>query len=167
MELSRVQKNMMAQASDDIWLRAMCWESYVNDDIPDVKRGSVGVKKLKELIRALDALDPDWETRPDRLKLVDKQVRQMYPEALKKRLHRKPMISNSGSFSTSHAQQNIICQLEAQVRHKLTFPGASQLDVRVVQNTHGKYEMVLRGPDDLVELARKRLGLPLSASRSI
>jgi hypothetical protein len=162
MKLSRSEQYYRRQLNvpDDVWLRAKILQGYVDDESPDLRKRVIGLKRLQKLVQALDAIDPRWEYRRDKFRLIDAQIWQMYPEAFKKRASRRkntpheptrlPTVSVSGDFAPQDNERDIIRKLEQRVMRKLNFAGASKLNVRVVKDGSGGFEIVVTVPYALV-----------------
>ena len=78
-----------------------------------------------------------------------------------------PASSFSDTVSESDSDAAIIRKIRRGVLRQLNFPGASELKVRVFRGANGEFELSVKGPDDLVEMARTILGLPVGASTPI
>ena len=78
-----------------------------------------------------------------------------------------PASSFSQTVSASDSDTQIIRKIRRGVLRQLNFPGASELKVRVIRGANGEFELSVKGPDDLVEMARTILGLPVGASTPI
>jgi len=100
----------------------------------------------------------------DELEELEQAIHSDDTDECKRGEPKEPRIHVAGNFSAAHTEADMIRQLETKVWRKLTFAGASELQVQVVKNSLGEFELLIRGPDELVEMARKRLRLPKSAS---
>ena len=70
-----------------------------------------------------------------------------------------PALSFSDTVSESDSDAEIIRKIRQGVLRQLNFPGASELKVRVFRGANGKFELSVKGPDDLVDIAQGILGL--------
>jgi hypothetical protein len=70
-----------------------------------------------------------------------------------------PASSFSDTVSESDSDAEIVRKIRQGVLRQLNFPGASELMVRVFRGADGKFELSVKGPDDLVDIAQRILGL--------